>query len=109
MFDIVGFYPNISEELLKNSFRWACSLIKIPKSDKDMVFTTRRSFLFVNDQPWVKQENPAFDVTMGSFDGAEVAEFVGLFLLHKLTSIMHLSDFALYRDDGICALRGTKR
>ena len=105
----IAFYPSITEELLNNSFIWARSLIKILKIDKEMVFTARCLFLFLNDQPWVKQENPAFDVTIGSFDGAEVAEFVGLFLLHKLTSIMHLSDFALYRDDGLCALRCTKR
>ena len=56
-----------------------------------------------------QKENPTFDVTMGAFDGAEVAEFTGLYILHKLSSIMKISDFALYRDDGICAIRGTKR
>ena len=69
----------------------------------------RHSFLFINGHPWVKKENPSFDVTMGAFDGAEVAEFIGLYILHKLSSIMKISDFALYRDDGICAIRGTKR
>ena len=49
------------------------------------------------------------DVIMGTFDGAEVAEFVGLFILHKLSSIMDITDFALYRDDGICAIKGTER
>ena len=46
---------------------------------------------------------------MGSFDGAEVAEFVGLFLLNELSQIMQINDFALYRDDGICALKGPKQ
>ena len=27
---------------------------------------------------WVKKNNPDFDVTMGSFDGPEVCELVGL-------------------------------
>ena len=33
---------------------------------------------------------------------------MGLFLLNELSQIMNIQDFTLYRDDGICALRGTK-
>ena len=42
----------------------------------------RKSLLFDNNKsPRQKQgANPMFDVTMGSFDGAEVCELVGLFL-----------------------------
>ena len=46
---------------------------------------------------------------MGAFDGAEVEEFVGLFLLHKLSTIMSISDYALYRDDRILSIRGSKK
>ena len=38
----------------------------------------RHSFLFIDGKPWVKKENPTFDVTMGAYDGAKVAEFVRL-------------------------------
>ena len=107
--DVLSFYPSITEKILKNSFSWARYLIRIPEADELLVFMARNSLLFVDSKPWVKKENPSFDVTMGSFDGAEVAEFVGLFLLNELTSIMSQADFALYRDDGICAIRGTKR
>ena len=59
----------------------------------------RRSFLFHNCQPWVKVNNPNHDVTMGSYDGAEICDLVGLFLLSKL---QHLNiDLGLYRDDGL--------
>ena len=61
----------------------------------------------------MKEEESTFDVTMGAFDGAEVAEFVGLFILKKLSSIMNPDNFVLYREpyrvDGICAIKGTKR
>ena len=109
IFDVIEFYPSISKFLLKKTFEWARCIVKIPKADEELVFMARRSFLFLNSQPWVKKEEPAFDVTMGAFDGAEVAEFVGLYLLSRLSLIMNLNDFALYRDDGICAIRGTKR
>ena len=38
---------------------------------------------------WVKKDgNPLFDVAMGSFDGAEVCELVGLHLLNKIKSLL---------------------
>ena len=49
-----------------------------------------------------------FDITMGSFDGAETSELVGLFLLSQLT---HLDvNVGLYRDDGLatCTKRPSK-
>ena len=34
-----------------------------------------------------KDANPLFDVTMGSFDGAEVCKLVGLYLLNNMNSL----------------------
>ena len=51
--------------------------------------------------PWVKQGNTNFDVTMGSFDGAEVCELVGLFVLEKIKSTLNSPNIGLYRDDGL--------
>ena len=47
-----------------------------------------------------------FDIPMGSFDGAEVCELVGLYLLHLLKDTKQ--DLGLYRDDmlGVTRLRG---
>ena len=44
-----------------------------------------KSLLFDEDNLWVKKDNPEFDVTMGSYDGAELCELVGLYLLDLLT------------------------
>ena len=46
-----------------------------------------------------KKKSSDFDVTMGSFDGAEVCDLVGLYLLSQL---QHLAmNVGLYRDDGL--------
>ena len=47
-----------------------------------------------------------FDVTMGSYDGAEICELVGLFLLHELNTLMtdKAGSIGLYRDDGLAAV-----
>ena len=67
----------------------------------------RQSFLFIEKQPWVKKKSK-FDVIMGSYDGAQVAEFVGLFILNNVLQFMNISDYALYRNNCICAIRGNK-
>ena len=40
-------------------------------------------------------------MTMGSYDGAEVCELVGLFLLSKVKTEFKDLDFGLYHDDGL--------
>ena len=45
---------------------------------------------------------PDFDVTMGSFDGAELCELVGLFILHTMSEKHGKNTTGLYRDDGLC-------
>ena len=64
---------------------------------------TKEALLFKDKKPWIKKGEKPFNVTMGSWDGAEVADLVGLYLLSKL-SILGL-DVGLYRDDGLAVLR----
>ena len=46
-----------------------------------------------------------FDVTMGSFDGAEICELVGLYLLDKLSTLLKKECVGLYRDDGLAVVK----
>ena len=94
-FDIVDFYPSISKELLTNAINFA------GKKVNDTIMHSSKSLLFNNHEIWVKKENPNFDVTMGSFDGAEVCELIGLYLLNILKNEFGGKDIGLYRDDGL--------
>ena len=47
-----------------------------------------------------------FDVTMGSFDGAEICDLVGLFLLNILAKRFGNKFVGLYRDDGLAIIQG---
>ena len=49
----------------------------------------------------------SFDVTMGSFDGAEVCELVGLYVLNSLVKRFEKENIGLYRDDGLALIKGT--
>ena len=44
---------------------------------------------------------------MGSFDGAEVCELVGLFLLDQLAEILGKENVGLYRDDGLAVIKNS--
>ena len=76
-FDIVDFYSSITESLLDQT---------------------------IDSLPWVKRDSSnAFDVTMGSNDGAEICELVGLFILLKLKDTFG-NNIGLYRDNGLVLL-----
>ena len=46
-----------------------------------------------------------FDVTMGAFDGAEVCELVGTYLLSLISRACEKKDIGLYRDDGLAVFK----
>ena len=41
----------------------------LTKKVVDTIMHSRKSLLFKSHEIWVKNQNPNFDVTMGSFDG----------------------------------------
>ena len=95
--DICEYYPSITPELLRKAIIWARKHCDISADDERVIFQARKSFLFYKGQPWVKTKNEDFDVTMGSYDGAEVCDLVGLYLLSQL---QHLNvNVGAFRDD----------
>ena len=46
-----------------------------------------------------------FDVAVGCYDGAEVCELVGLFILNKLSSADPNDSIGLYRDDRLAVFK----
>ena len=101
-FDIVDFYPSISQRTLTNALRWASTLTNIDESTKEIIMHSRDSLLFSPDGIWSKKNTTSlFDVTMGSYDGAEICELIGLLILHQLKERFPQIEFGLYRDDGL--------
>ena len=49
----------------------------------------------------MKKGGDLFDVAMRAYDGAEVCELVGTFLLEKISEIYNEGDIGLHRDDGL--------
>ena len=98
-FDIVEFYPSIKKKLLTNAIKYAQSITNIEEKIVDIVLHSRQSLFFTKDSAWTKKKGNTFDVTMGSYDGAEVCELVGIYLLHQVNTEFPNINFGLYRDD----------
>ena len=107
-FDIVEFYPSISEDLLQRALRFAKDHTNISDEEVGIIQHSRKSLLFSRDKAWRKKEGPGlFDVTMGSYDGAEICELVGIFALSHLPERYDRKSIGLYRDDGLAVFRDT--
>ena len=106
-FDIEEFYPPISQNLLNKALDFASAHENITADERNIITHAKNSILIHKQQPWQKKGNTAFDVTMGSFDGAETCELVGTFLLSQL---QHLDiNVGLYRDDGLAITNASPR
>ena len=105
VFDIDSFYPSISEKLLLDAVNYAKNYTTVTDHQIDIIMHCRKSLLFDNDAPWVKRNNEHFDISMGSHDGAEVCELVGLFLLDDLSNKYGQDSVGLYRDDGLAVFK----
>ena len=99
MFDVKDFFPSIKETLLTKAINFAEKLVNITNEGKVILKHVRKSLLYDNSEPLMKKDSGLFDVTMGIYDGAEICEMVGTFLLYKLSLKYNKSDVGLYRDD----------
>ena len=97
-FDVVDFYPSITKELLEKALDLAANHVDIPQQDREIILSSNNTLLYSENQAWVKKSSQ-YDVTMGSWNGAEVCELVGIFILFELKNLNMA--IGLYRDDGL--------
>ena len=102
------FYPSISEELLNKALEFASAYDNITAEERNIVIQAKKSLLTHKQQSWEKKSASIFDVTMGSFDGAETCELAGCFLLSQLKTKCG-GMIGLYRDDGLEVSNATPR
>ena len=72
LYDIESFYSSISLKLLEDAINFAKTVCNISEQDTLIIIQARRTLLFNNGEPWVKNVgNEELDVSMECFDGAE--------------------------------------
>ena len=66
----------------------------------------RKCLLFFGNEAWKKKSTKScFDVTMSSFDGAQICELVGLYIPSNVENTLPKTNFGLHRDNGLIHLR----
>ena len=101
-FDIEKFYPSISKELLLKAITYAKTLVNIRGEKRNTITHSRKSLVVNNTDICIKKNgDPDFDVTLGSFDGAELCKLVGLYILHILGEKCGKHRIGWCRDDGL--------
>ena len=67
-----------------------------------MIFHCQKSLLFYKNEPWKRKDSDScFEVIMSTYDGAELWEFIGIYLLSQLCIIISKNICERYRDDGL--------
>jgi hypothetical protein len=108
-FDVCEFYPSITEKLLNKALDYGSQFTTITQQDRKIIIHAKRSLLYHNNCPWIKKNTTKmFDVTMGSYDGAETCELIGLYMLSIIKPSIK-GQVGLYRDDGLIACKATPR
>ena len=105
IFDIKEFYPSIKESLFHKAWQFPKMHVNITQREIEVMLHSRKCFLYNNGIPWVKKEGTDFDVTMGAYDGAEICELIGIFMLSLLGTKYDSKNIGLHRDDGLSIFR----
>ena len=74
----------MTEKSLNNAITFAENCISISKEDIRIIKHCRKSLLFYRNKAWKKKDND----TMGSYDGAEVREIIGIYIQSLLINIL---------------------
>ena len=107
MFDIKDFYTSIKEGLLTEALEFAKQHVTIKSKDRETIFHARKPLLYKEGELWFKKQSNNFDVTMGSYDGAEVCELIGIFILSLIANKYDPNNIGLYRDGGLAVFKNT--
>ena len=84
-----------------NALTFAESIINLDDQDEKIIHQSRKSLLLNQEQTWMKKGNGMFHVLIGTYDGAEVCELIGILLLNLLGRQYDAKNIGLYRDDGL--------
>ena len=102
VFDIKDFYTSIPKYLLQKALEFPKAKVSITQEEEKIIDHSRKSLLF---KEWIKKGGELFDVTMGAYDGSEICELLGFFILFKFQQLNKIKNFGFYRDDGLAVVK----
>ena len=77
----------------------------ITRKDTEVIFHAQKSVLYNDGGRWAKKEGDSLYITIGGYDGAEVCELIGIYMLHLKGKKYDSKNIGLYRDDGLAVFK----
>ena len=72
---------------------------EITDEQYEIILACRKTVLKNDDSAWIKTGLNKFNVSMGGYDSAQIADLVGFYILNTLSRIMDLIQIGLYCND----------
>ena len=73
--------------------------------DKKITYHFRKSLLFNQELTWMKKVSDLFNVSMGTYDSAEVCGLIAIFLLNLLGRQYDWKNIGLFSDDKLAIFK----
>ena len=99
--NIIEFYPSITWGLWLKSLNHAWEYTDITDEEIEIILAWRKSILSDNRRTWMKSHVDNFDVPMGTYGSAQVADLRGIYILDTLGRIVNFEKVGLSWDDWI--------
>ena len=105
--DIKDFYPSIKETLLHEAIWFAKKYVFITTENVEVIFLPRKSVLYNDGEPLLKKDCGSFADIMGAYDGAEVYERMGIYMLYVIYLVKRKiqKNIGLHRDEGLAKFK----
>ena len=93
---IIDFYPFINEDLsvFIDSMNYAKNYVEITDEQYQIILACRMTVLKNNDSTWINTGLDNFDVPMGGYDSAHIAD---LYIINTLSTIVDPIQIGLYQ------------
>ena len=82
--------------MFHEALQFAKMQVNITQRDIEVVLYSRKNISYCNKIPWLKKEKNSFDVTMATYDDAEICELIGIFMLSLIGKKYDSENAGLY-------------
>ena len=104
-----NFFPSISEHLLTKALDYTTQFTAITPQHRHIIMHAKKSLPYHSNSPWEKKKSEdQFDVTMGSYYGAETCELIGAYILSLIAPKLK-EGVGWYRDDSLAVCSATPK
>ena len=106
LFQYKKFLPFNKKEHITKAIKFAEEYTKFKKQETNTLMHTCQTIISYDSRIWTKKSNiNNFDIAMSSFQGADVCDLIGLYILSEISPLTGPLNIGLYRYDGLAVIK----